>query len=1800
MRTTVFCALFIFSALSARAATFNVSGTTLQLNLTTANETVAITAGASSYTFALTGGTWSGTDSADATGNGTASLSAVKASFAAVTVDDSSTGNGANFNDSGANTYTSSFTITLDSTTPGTSTFSGTTAFTGSNALSLQSGVVLGNSGSVVSTVDGNLTLLGNMQTPGQTGNLFGIFLNNTRVTVSGSGNLTIKGKSGISTSTVAGVKFFSGTVVTGGIAGTTVTVEGYGAASSTRNYGINLVNAGTVITSSGGNVVVTGVGGTGAAAENKGILMEADTAITATGSGSITVTGTGGGANSSLNAGVEMQTGAQIASVNGSVSVTGTGGGGATGTSNRGVSIGGSIKSTGSGSVSVAGTGGPGSGGDNQGVILERFGTGSVQEIKSGTGNVSVTGTAGGGSGSLGIKVNSVAGAPATISTGTGGSIALVADSMSLVTSAVISAPSVAIAPKTPGKNIDLGSASDTTANTLGLSQAELNTITATTLNLGDANTGRINVLSAITLPSGSTASFTAAFINTNGNTISGGTVTQTTTNVPIMTVEQPVGTALANGVTKDFGGLAVGSTADLVFTVKNSGSGDLTGLGITFDGANASEFSVFASPVVPVVPGGSTTFTIRHSATSVGNKTAAFHLNSNALATPIFDVNLTANSLPDINVEQPVGTPVGDGGTKSFAGIPVGSTADLVFTVSNPGNTPLTISGITFDGSNPSDFSVLVAPASSVPVAGSTTFTIRYAPTGVGLKLAALHIATNAIGAKSAYDINLTTTAFSTTPVSGTKSVGPTGDYTSLANAIADIQGATLGGALMLELQPAYVSTVETFPLAFTNLGTTATNTLTIRPQTGATNLSITSADTTAATIDLNGAQYVTFDGRPGGTGTAKQLTIENTNTAGVALRFINEASNNTIKFVTLQSVNTSVTSGTVVLSTTTGGFGNDNNTLDTCDIRDGATTPSVAIVSRGTTTTTAQANSGNTVTNCNIFNFYSASTLHCGVLLDTGSSDWTLSGNSFYQTTTRPAVAVARTVASILISGSGGNNFTITGNFIGGSAPSCGGTAWTTTGTTSAYSFQGMRLDVGTSTASSVQGNTIANIVWTTNSTASTLPGVWSGIYVAAGNVNVGTVTGNTIGSSTGTGSISVTTAGNGGTSFGIGSGSTGTVAIANNVIGSITTNGTSTSISASLTGISATAGTNTISNNTVGSTTTANSLNAATSSTSTTGQQVTGIAATSANITGNTVANLNNNYASTATAGQIRGIVTTSGVNTITGNTVRDLSTTSANPNNSASQSVFGIAQSSATAGQTVSQNTVHSLANTAASAAVSVSGIYFAGPTSGTNVIARNFIHSLAVSSTSTSSVLCGMYFGTGTFTVKNNLVRLGLDATGTSTAGASIIRSVYDIGTTAGRNFYHNSVYVGGTHTSSSTTYAFQSLGTTNTRDFRNNVFVNARSGTGKHCAVSYNNTGALAGMTASNNLFLASGTGGVLGLYNGDRTTLADWQTATGRDANSLNADPLFLNPTGDSTTVNLHLQAASPAFNTGLALAAVTDDIDGNTRNATTPTIGADEFFGSNIIVTETSTLTDGVSSIDFGTVTVGSSSIAKTFTLTNLGNVDLTTLAITKDGTNPSDFTVSALSGTSVPVGSSSVTFTVTFTPSTSGARSAAIHITSNVLGTKNPFDIALTGTGQTLFEAWAIANGTTANNSTLANFAFGTAPGVSTALVYNGTFAGGGAITATGTPITAFEPTTDGVDFRALFVRRKDHAAAGLTYTPRFSADLSTWQDNALAVTVLADDGVHQICSVPYPPFIGGKKARFFQVSVSVAP
>lgn len=115
-----------------------------------------------------------------------------------------------------------------------------------------------------------------------------------------------------------------------------------------------------------------------------------------------------------------------------------------------------------------------------------------------------------------------------------------------------------------------------------------------------------------------------------------------------PEIAVEQPSGTNLADGGGKDFGSINLGTSSSLAFTIRNVGSLDLTGLGITVDGPDAAMFAVTADPAAPVVPGGNTTFTVRFTPASLRSKSAVLHLANNDAGENPFDVPLAGSGLP------------------------------------------------------------------------------------------------------------------------------------------------------------------------------------------------------------------------------------------------------------------------------------------------------------------------------------------------------------------------------------------------------------------------------------------------------------------------------------------------------------------------------------------------------------------------------------------------------------------------------------------------------------------------------------------------------------------------------------------------------------------------------------------------------------------------------------------------------------------------------------------------------------------------------------------------------------------------------------------------------------------------------------------------------------------------------------------------------------------------------------------------------------------------------------------------
>lgn len=237
---------------------------------------------------------------------------------------------------------------------------------------------------------------------------------------------------------------------------------------------------------------------------------------------------------------------------------------------------------------------------------------------------------------------------------------------------------------------------------------------------------------------------------------------------------------------------------------------------------------------------------------------------------------------------------------------------------------------------------------------------------------------------------------------PLSGTKTIGPGGSfsYLTLTAAIADLNAFGIEGPTVLELQSTYTGTGETFPLTINAIPLSSpVNSVMIMPAPDAIGLTVSGSSTTGILV-FNGADYLIIDGRPGGTGSAKELTIENTSTSSTStantIRFINDAGYNTMQYCTIKGGQSTPTGGVILFSTTTGTTGNGNNKVAYCDItKTAAGRPTTAIAFNGTL---AKENTNNIITLCNIFDWGAY-----GFYLGYAATGTTISQNNLYWSTT-----------------------------------------------------------------------------------------------------------------------------------------------------------------------------------------------------------------------------------------------------------------------------------------------------------------------------------------------------------------------------------------------------------------------------------------------------------------------------------------------------------------------------------------------------------------------------------------------------------------------------------------------------------------------------------------------------------------------------------------------------------------------------------------------------------------------------
>lgn len=483
--------------------------------------------------------------------------------------------------------------------------------------------------------------------------------------------------------------------------------------------------------------------------------------------------------------------------------------------------------------------------------------------------------------------------------------------------------------------------------------------------------------------------------------------------------------------------------------------------------------------------------------------------------------------------------------------------------------------------------------------------------------------------------------------------KTVGatPAANFTSLRQAMAAINANVDGefiGAIELQI---IENTIEPSEDVITP------GLITIGPSTVWTSLKIyptvkgktITGDFSGALISLEGASNITIDGRVNQIGTTRALTIVNTGGTNLALAstisFKLDATNNTVKYCTIKGSGTSAYGGTVLFGSTSAIGGNNNNTISNNLITNAnGLRPTYSIYSAGSLSNGAP-NKLNTISNNDFGDFFSPATdptqPTMAIRLDKMNDSWTISGNSFYETT--PYVAI-EDADYVIIHIQSGANHTVSGNFIGGSATKCGGTAWTKTEGNN--NIRGIVVSVDASPVSNVINNTIKNINWTNTGSA-----MFHALNVQGG-VNI---IGNNIGDFNTPGSITFN-GGDGAQFYSIQIINLGVASVSNNKIGSIVAGGVEMANGMTFYGIfNQSSGITTISGNTIGNPDVADNIMVGGSASNNFVNGIRGLGAGTTTYSGNTISNLTNNGKT-----YLVGIKVQNGTNNITGNFINKLS------------------------------------------------------------------------------------------------------------------------------------------------------------------------------------------------------------------------------------------------------------------------------------------------------------------------------------------------------------------------------------------------------------------------------------------------------------------------------------------------------------------------------------------------------------
>ena len=196
-------------------------------------------------------------------------------------------------------------------------------------------------------------------------------------------------------------------------------------------------------------------------------------------------------------------------------------------------------------------------------------------------------------------------------------------------------------------------------------------------------------------------------------------------------------------------FGQQNVGSTsAPQAVILSNTGNGSLSISSLSVSGTNSGDFAQTSNCGGSVAAGSNCTITVTFTPSAAGSRSASLAVSDNAGGSPQ-TIGLTGTGLQPVVSLSP--------GSLTFAQQSTGSTSTAQsVTLSDTGNTSLSISSVGLSGANAADFAQTNDCGSGVGAGGSCTIMVTFTPSATGSSSASLAVTDNANGSPQTVSLN------------------------------------------------------------------------------------------------------------------------------------------------------------------------------------------------------------------------------------------------------------------------------------------------------------------------------------------------------------------------------------------------------------------------------------------------------------------------------------------------------------------------------------------------------------------------------------------------------------------------------------------------------------------------------------------------------------------------------------------------------------------------------------------------------------------------------------------------------------------------------------------------------------------------------------------------------------------------------------------------------------------------------------------------------------------------------------